>query len=129
MMKKKVMIVATIIVLFAVVTTAGFFYVKSRPIPAVQIGSISLENVDDGAYTGEYKAGLVRAVVEVKVASHKITGITIKEHENGLGKKAEVITKDIEKAQSLDVDVISGATLSSKVIVKAVEIALEQGRK
>ncbi|HCQ90906.1 MAG TPA: hypothetical protein DIU45_15820 [Clostridium sp.] len=39
------------------------------------------------------------------------------------------MTEEIEKAQSLQVDEVSGATLSSKVILKAVEIALEKGKE
>ncbi|MBD8046512.1 MAG: FMN-binding protein [Clostridium argentinense] len=54
--------------------------------------------------------------------------IKIEEHDCGLGKKAEKITEEIEKMQSLQVDEISGATLSSKVILKAVETAIENGK-
>ncbi|WP_353955500.1 FMN-binding protein [uncultured Clostridium sp.] len=52
----------------------------------------------------------------------------MEEHDCGLGKKAEKITEEIEKMQSLQVDEISGATLSSKVILKAVETAIENGK-
>jgi len=49
---------------------------------------------------------------------------TILEHDNGKGGKAEKIVDDVIKAQSLNVDVVSGATVSSKVILKAGEMAL-----
>lgn len=109
--------------------TGFFFYIKSQPLPVVEIGTVDLATVHDGTYSGEYKAGPVRAIVTVDVSGNKITAIKIDKHECGLGKKAETIIQDIEKLQSLNVDVVSGATLSSKVIVKAVEIALEKGQE
>jgi uncharacterized protein with FMN-binding domain len=45
-------------------------------------------------------------------------------HVNGQGKPAEVITEKVIETQSLQVDVVSGATYSSKVILKAIENAL-----
>ena len=88
-----------------------------------------LQKVSGGTYIGEYKAGPVRVKAEVQVLNHTIMEVKILEHDNGLGKKAEVITNSIIKNQSLDVDVVSGATLSSKVILKAVEIGLKVGIK
>jgi|Deesub1362A_J573_1020465.scaffolds.fasta_scaffold06256_4 uncharacterized protein with FMN-binding domain len=95
----------------------------------IEVGSAGLENVRDGSYIGEYESFPVKAVVKVDVMSNRITVIEIIEHRCGLGKKAEKITKEIEKSQSVDVDVVTGATLSSKVILKAVEDALDKGKE
>jgi uncharacterized protein with FMN-binding domain len=86
-----------------------------------------LQKVGDGTYIGEYKAGPVRVKASVAVTNHSIAEVKILEHDNGLGKKAEAITNSILQKQSLNVDVVSGATLSSKVILKAVEIGLSKG--
>ncbi len=51
--------------------------------------------------------------------------ITILQHDNGLGSTAESIVNDVVKEQSLDIDTVSGATVSSKCILKAVENAIE----
>lgn len=67
--------------------------------------------------------------VEVSVTEHKITNIKIIEHENGLGGKAEKIVDNIISRQSLEVDAVSGATVSSKCIIKAIENALQSGSK
>ena len=48
-------------------------------------------------------------------------------HDHGRGKKAEIQTDLIIKNQSLNVDVITGATASSKAILKATENALKKG--
>ena len=54
----------------------------------------------------------------------KISNINILEHKNERGTPAEIIPKKVVDAQSLKVDVVSGATNSSKVILKAIENAL-----
>ena len=41
------------------------------------------------------------------------------------GQKAEQVTQEVISSQSLKVDIVSGATNSSKVILKAIENALE----
>jgi uncharacterized protein with FMN-binding domain len=119
-------IAIAIIVVFILMITA-FFYIKSMKLPEIEIKSVDLKKVSDGSYTGEYKAGPVLAIVSVNVKNNKISDVKIVKHECGLGKKAEKITNEIEKSQSLNVDVVSGATLSSKVILKAAETALEKG--
>lgn len=85
----------------------------------------SLRNIQDGNYIGEYSITPVHVKVEVSVSNHQITNIVILQHDNGLGNTAESIVNDIVKKQSLDVDAVSGATVSSKCILKAVENAIE----
>jgi len=82
----------------------------------------------DGIYRGNYDLSgtPVKVILDVTVKDHKITGIKIVEHScSPIGKKAEKITDRIIEAQSLDIDVVSGATGSSKAIIKAVENALQ----
>ncbi len=91
--------------------------------------SVSNESFDIGAladavYEGEYENGLVLARVEVEVRNHTITGIRILEHRNGMGQPAEVITDEVVRYQSVEVDAVSGATMSSQTILKAIENAL-----
>ena len=49
------------------------------------------------------------------------------EHQTGLGGKAEAIIDQVIQNQSLEVDAVSGATTSSKTILKAIENALQSG--
>lgn len=92
----------------------------------IEIGEIDLSNVADGDYTGEYNANLVYCKVIVSVKDNQIINIEIVEHHNNRGKNAEVIIDDVVSFQSLDVDTISSATNSSKVILKAIENALDK---
>lgn len=84
----------------------------------------NLAEIADGVYAGEYSAGPVAVKVEVTVEGHRLTAIEIIEHQNGLGGKAEGIIEDVMDKQSLEVDAVSGATVSSKCILKALEDAL-----
>ena len=86
--------------------------------------SMDASKVSDGVYIGEFEAGLVSAKVEVTIYNGIITDIKLLEHQNGKGSPAEVILQDIVMKQTTDIESVSGATYSSKVIRKAVENAL-----
>jgi uncharacterized protein with FMN-binding domain len=88
------------------------------------INEVDLSKIEDGVYTGSFGAIPVKAEVQVTVSDHKITDIKILKHDNGQGSAAEVLPDKVVEAQSLKVDLISGATYSSKVILKAIENAL-----
>ena len=96
---------------------------------SIRIEDVKLEKVKDGTYKGEYESFPVKVTVSVKVKNHQITEITITEHRTGRGGKAEVIIEDVIQTQSLEVNVISGATRSSNCILKAIENALQNGGK
>lgn len=95
----------------------------------ITVSNPDMANITDGIYVGEYSVTPVYVKVEVSVIEHKITNIKIIKHENGLGGKAEEIVDDVISRQSLEVDAVSGATVSSKCIIKAIENALQSGNK
>lgn len=128
-MKKKVLIIATAVIVVLIAVSAIFIYrsAEKASIEAknIQIENIDLSNIEDGVYNGNYNFnGLVKVEVEVSVKNSAISDIKLLRHDNGRGKDAEKIPEDVIKAQSLNVDTISGATVSSKVILKAIENAL-----
>jgi len=87
-----------------------------------------LASKPDGVYRGEYdlSSAPTYVMLDVTVQNRQITKIDLIKHKRSpIGKKAEKITEEIIKAQRLDVDVVSGATASSKAILKAVENALQ----
>ena len=92
---------------------------------AVVIQNPDLQQVADGTYRGESKVGPVRVTLDVTVENGAYQSIQIIRHFNGRGKSAEAIIPAVINAQSLEVDVISGATGISKAILKAVEDALK----
>ena len=94
----------------------------------IQASLPDLTNKADGTYRGEHSitGTPVKVVLDVILRNHTIASINIIQHiRSPVGKKAERITERIIEQQSLDVDAVSGATGSSKAILKAVENALE----
>ncbi len=96
-----------------------------KRIEGIVISRVDLSNIRDGSYRGSFDAIFVGAEVVVQVKNHTIERIDLVKHKNERGAKAEAIVDKIISEQSVTVDVISGATNSSKVILKAVENALE----
>jgi uncharacterized protein with FMN-binding domain len=90
----------------------------------ITINSPDLNQIADGTYQGKSKVGPVRVTLDVTIKDRAMSSIKIIKHFNGRGKQAEAIVPTIIEAQSLNVDVISGATGSSKAILKAIENAL-----
>jgi uncharacterized protein with FMN-binding domain len=90
----------------------------------IDIHNPDLSAVADGTYRGSSKVGPVRVTLDVTVADNAIASIAIIRHFNGRGKKAEAIVPRVIAAQTLEVDVVSGATGSSKAILLAIENAL-----
>lgn len=95
---------------------------------AIQAEMPELNNKADGIYRGEYDLlkTPVKVTLDVRMQNAKITNIAIIKHLcSPIGKKAEKITDQIIEKQSLQIDAVSGATGSSKAILKAVEDALK----
>jgi uncharacterized protein with FMN-binding domain len=97
-----------------------------KKLPSMEIEDVDLKTIADGTYLGSYKVLPVSAEVRVTVSKNKITKIELLKHENGRGKPADVLTERVVQAQSLKVDTVSGATYSSKIILKAIQNALLQ---
>ncbi len=90
---------------------------------------IDMSKVEDGIYEGHSELGPVIVNVKVIVEKGKIIGIEILEHQNGLGQAANVIVEDMADQNTHDVDAVSGATVSSEIIMNAVNDALQKGLK
>lgn len=97
----------------------------------LQICDIDLGRVADGKYLGRYEKGRFSASVEVVVKDHRIVGVNplSSEHAKGMDKKTyeEIYPTAVARiiaAQSPNVDAVSGATATTKALLKAVENAL-----
>lgn len=100
-----------------------------KQIEDINIEDVNLSSIPDGTYVGKAEVLWIAAEVKVNVKDHKIVNIDLIRHKNERGAKAEVLPQKVVENQSLQVDAISGATNSSKVILKAIENALESGVK
>ena len=92
-------------------------------------GPITENSLRDGTYQGMAKKGPVKVLAKVTIDHQRIAHIELVEHHHWRGGAAETIIPDrIIDAQSTRVDVVSGATLSSAVIMNAVEDAVQKAR-
>jgi len=90
----------------------------------LEISTPALHEMPPGTYRGSYEAGMVAAEVEATVSDGVITSLTLLRHETWRGGDAERLIDRIMEEQSLELDVVTGATISSKTILKATEVAL-----
>jgi len=122
-------IIAIILVLFIIGAVQFSNYIKegSAKLEAIVFEGVDLSKVENGVYEGDYDTGIIYAKVKATVNSGKIENLELLEHKNGRGGPAEVIVDQIVNQQVVELDDISGATGSSRVIKKAVEVALKKG--
>ena len=123
--KRVVYIVCVAFVLLLVIGIIAGGMIATR-VNNLLIQTPDLFEITDGKYIGEYSALPVHVRVEVTVEHHQITDVNTLQHENGLGSFAERIIDDVIQNQSLDVDIVSRVTVSSKCILKSIENALNR---
>ncbi|MCD4706803.1 MAG: FMN-binding protein [Candidatus Sabulitectum sp.] len=126
-MKRKILI--AVAVLFVAVAATGLWY-KIRlnemynTFESEQITDIDLGSFENGEYTGDAGDFVISVRLSVTVENHCITRIDILNQSGGKGYEAHEILDRIIEAQSPDVDVVTGATGSSRCIMIAVRNAL-----
>ncbi|MGA2763390.1 MAG: FMN-binding protein [Spirochaetia bacterium] len=128
-MKKNVAWVRTCLVLLLTLTVlCACSNAEVKAVRAMPVNHVDLAKVKDGNYRGDFSYGGFTYEVQVTVVSHQIKEIAIIKNRTARhAKMAEDIVKSILGQQKNDVDVVSGATTTSKALLKAVENALEKG--
>jgi len=133
MKSRRRIVLASVIVLVAIITAVfgAKSYIEAGLVKLAEtsIPDVDLSKIEDGVYKGSHKVFPVEAEVRVTIENHKIVGVELVKHFNGQGAAAEVIPDRVTESQSLEVDIVSGATYSSKVILKAIENALQSANK
>ena len=143
--KKGKVYFVVLIILVVVAMVAGIAILLDAP-RRKELQLLTIENIDfiklmDGTYIGEYKAkkgDSSNVVLEVTILEKQVKQIRILKgalDKNGSPVKmkdgmtmADLFKRVMEK-ESLQVDAISGATLTSKAHLKALENALKQAQK
>lgn len=129
-MKKPVKVLLILLAVVALLIAAGaiVFSQSGKKMEALQdidVAVPDLTQLADGVYRGKHNVFPVLVTVDVTLRDHKIEQIDLVRHFNGQGQAAEVIPGLVVDAQSLQIDTIAGATYSSKVILLAINDALE----
>lgn len=92
-----------------------------------ETGELNLSGLEDGVYKGTGTGFAGKITVSVEIKDHKIVSIEIVQVEADDASfiaQAKGVIDRILAAQSLDVDTVSGATYSSRGIIRAVRNAL-----
>ncbi|WP_245917307.1 MULTISPECIES: FMN-binding protein [Bacillus] len=125
-----------ILVIFVVTGLGGALIFTSgerREGRSLPIADVDFKQLNDGTYIGEYEGGMYKwraNEVQVTVSSGKVTDIKpLKHKENQSPEFTEKLYNRVIKSQSLQVDTISGATITSKAYLKSVENALDKAQK
>ena len=123
---KKVLIPLLVVILIILIGNLAKVIIENNlnHFAKTEIVPISLANIQDGEYFGEYSIFPIKVKLEVSIKGNRISEIKILEHRNGQGKPAEGIIGSIITKQNIDVAVISGASYSSRAIQKSIEKAL-----
>ncbi|NCC65627.1 MAG: FMN-binding protein [Spirochaetia bacterium] len=91
----------------------------------LQIRDVDLSTLADGTYEGSFDYERWSHTLEVVIAEHQITDITLVEDMKPANKKvSNTIFSRVLKEQRLTVDTVSGSTVSSKAYLKSIENAL-----
>jgi len=127
-MKKRVKIAIISLLVLVVPTIIYFTFFSSNglaDLKAVEINVLQLETIEDGTYKGLYEYNdNVYASVEVTILNHEITIIDVIENTSSKADLVIEIPIEIIDAQSLQIDDVTGATISSRIVILAVQNAL-----
>lgn len=121
--KKGIQILITVVITLLV----GFVLMAFMLRPQVlDIKDVDFNTITDGEYIGICQNKILLAVVKVHVKDHEISDVEILEHKDSYMEQAKQIADGVCSNQSLDVDAVSGATLTSSTVLKAIENALTE---
>ncbi len=104
-----------------------YSWLFTSSIGKININEVDIATLPDGTYHGSYKKYHVSVEVVVTIEDHQVAGIEIINDVWNKQVIAEVLNKVVQE-QSLQVELVSGASANQKVALKAVEEALTENR-
>lgn len=128
-------IVLIIIAVLGVGGAIGWSYLSKEHIEAknLPLDAVDFSRLNDGTYIGEYEGGMYKwrtQKVQVTVSSGKVADIKLLDSkEKNLKVYTDKLYDRVIKEQTLQVDTVSGATLTSKSVLKPIEDALAKAEK
>lgn len=123
--------IAVSVVALIVILTVALSYYLMRGLDRgaeLELASVDISGLEDGEYMGSYQGGRWSNQVKVIVEDSRIVDIEIIDDVSLSRDGVWLETRDmvIDK-QSLDIDGVTGATVTSKSYLKAIEDALASG--
>lgn len=128
-MKKIFKIIVSIFILLLLIAIGGVFFI-SRGLESgmnLVINDVELSSLSDGMYNGKHEAGRWTNEMNITIKDHKIIKIDVVQDVSfAKPEVTEVIISRVIEKQNTKVDVVSGATVTSKAYLKAMENALKK---
>jgi len=118
----------TLLFLLAALLAAGAScgQTEEQRVLAMPINEVDLARVENGTYRGSFTFNKFAYVVDVKVQDHRIAGIGMVKNRGGKwAVSAATMADSVVLHQKLGVDVVTGATASCRVILKAIELSFK----
>lgn len=117
------------VVVFLIISAYCFgirpLFNSQKQVESMEISDINLAELTDGTYAGGFNYGKNKYYVNVTVRNHLIREIEVSvNRDSEYIRKGRTVIDHVLQSQSLQVDIISGATRTSKSILKAIENAL-----
>ena len=126
-MKTLIKILLVILTCTVIIIAGGIFYITRGLSEGeiLKIDSIKYISIKDGKYIGDYKNGRFSNEVEVDIKNGKISKIVALK--TVLIERSDVTDKlfsEVIEKQDTDIDIVSGATVTSKAYLKSIEDAI-----
>jgi len=113
------------LILFLIISSLFVLMNGMKDVETLKVDKLDLVNIEDGSYTGSFDVTRWSNTVEVKIANHEIIEIVVLDDVMiGLEGLSTRLFENVIREQSLDVDIETGASITSKAYLKAIENAL-----
>jgi uncharacterized protein with FMN-binding domain len=120
-----------VLVVLAIGVGIGWWFLSKehQEAASLPLDAVNFNKLTDGTYSGVYQGGMYGwryNECSVRVTNGKVTGIQLVNNKDPNAEKTytDMLYDRVIQSQSLQVDTISGATLTSKAYLQCVENAL-----
>jgi uncharacterized protein with FMN-binding domain len=120
---KALLIVGIVLVALIGIMAIGAFSGMGA-VRKLTVNPVDLSKIADGAYAGSFRIGRFSYSVELTVKDHRIEAVKSTGGKQAQDAVVQRIFARIVEEQSVKVDTVSGASLTTKAVSKAVENAL-----
>lgn len=120
---KILLIVGIVIAALIGIMAIGAFYGMGA-VRRLAVNPVDLAGIEDGVYSGSFRKGRFSYSVEVTVKDHRLQAVKSTGGRQAQDAVIQQIFARIVEVQSVQVDTVSGASLTTKAVSKAVENAL-----
>jgi uncharacterized protein with FMN-binding domain len=126
---RKIIILSGLIIGIILTVSSVMQYSQLVHYRNLPVNDINLSNIDDGVYIGKVNYSF-EYEVKVHIKNCMIENIEIIKNRNSFyARMAEGIKHKILREQKINIDAVTGATTTSKILMKAVETAVSSAKE